>query len=307
MLGTVFIPTLKYGHQETVTAGALGFAAGVMLYVSFVDVLGEEAKEFFENHFNSQGSLPEDSTDDIRVRIWIAAFFFVGLAIATGLDALLSRAHGRSDTQDSRDLEMCGLENSLAKCEGPSGTCGTRASSSSPTSTSWAMSGTSNSSTSKASLERVSLVAFVALTLHNIPEGLATFLGGGAGSLTVPFAIAVHNVPEGAAIAIPTYQATGSMLRAMKATFIAAMAQPAGAAVGWLCIIAAGTAEVPAFCYGAMYSVTAGIMVAVALMELIPEALEIASPRFVICWAFIGFFVMEASIVLLSLSEMGQA
>mmetsp|Transcript_25473 Transcript_25473/g.41664 ORF Transcript_25473/g.41664 Transcript_25473/m.41664 type:complete len:171 (+) Transcript_25473:58-570(+) len=79
VLGTAFIPALKWGSQDQVAGGALGFAAGVMLYVSFVDVLGEEAKEFFENHFSLTGKasghhVQKDKGEGLRVRIWTAFF-----------------------------------------------------------------------------------------------------------------------------------------------------------------------------------------------------------------------------------------
>jgi zinc transporter ZupT len=78
------------------------------------------------------------------------------------------------------------------------------------------------------------------------------------------------------------------------------MAQPFGAALGWLFLAMVHLETIPAFFYGAMYSATAGIMVCVSLMELLPEALQMASPRFVMCWAFIGFCAMECSIMLLN-------
>merc|ERR1719174_2760238 len=117
--------------------------------------------------------------------------------------------------------------------------------------------------------------------------------------MTVPFAIAMHNIPEGAAIAIPCYPASGSLWKAFWTTFVAGMAQPAGAAVGWMLVSVLHTLEVSDFFYGAMYSITAGIMVAVSIMELLPAAFEAASPRIVASCAFLGFFVMECSIVFL--------
>mmetsp|Transcript_145774 Transcript_145774/g.268759 ORF Transcript_145774/g.268759 Transcript_145774/m.268759 type:complete len:327 (+) Transcript_145774:84-1064(+) len=298
VLGTAFIPALKWGSQDQVAGGALGFAAGVMLYVSFVDVLGEEAKEFFENHFSLTGEasghhVQEDKGEDLRVRIWTAFFFFAGLAIAVLLDvamsyftAMESPKQKDPSSQDSRDLELIGSEQALPE-QLPEQT----------TPHSY------DTSTSSDSMKRVSVVTFIALSVHNIPEGLATFVGGGTGSMTVPFAIAIHNILEGAAIAIPCYQATRSMCKAFRATFIAGMAQPIGAGIGWLLIGVVGYEELPEFFYGAMYSATAGIMVCVSLMELIPEALAVASARLVVCCTFLGFAVMECSIILLGVAN----
>lgn len=299
-LGTAFIPALKWGSQDQVAGGALGFAAGVMLYVSFVDVLGEEAKDFFENHFVLSGQPSgghvenEDKGEDLRVRIWTAFFFFTGIGIAILLDVAMSyftaeHASKHKDSSSSRDLELIGSEQGPSSPEQHPGQT---------------TSHSHDTSSSSDSLKRVSLVTFIALSVHNIPEGLATFVGGGSGSMTVPFAIAVHNILEGAAIAIPCYQASRSVCQAFRATFIAGMAQPIGAGIGWLLIGVVGFEELPEFFYGAMYSATAGIMVCVSLMELIPEALAVASARLVICCAFLGFAVMECSIILLGVADM---
>merc|ERR1719323_2557873 len=117
--------------------------------------------------------------------------------------------------------------------------------------------------------------------------------------MTVAFAIAMHNIPEGAAVAIPTFQVSGSYAKAFWASFVAGVSQPLGALLGWLLIILLGFEEVPEFLYGAMYSLTAGIMIAISLAELLPEALKDASPRFCSLFAFAGFLVMEFSIVCL--------
>jgi ZIP family zinc transporter len=302
VLGTIFIPFLKWGNQDKVTSGALAFAAGVMLYVSFIDVLGTEAREFFKDHFESKG-FNEGVESDVYVRVWTAFFFFTGLAAATILDSAVSYFPGvESDdrssqsSRDSRDVELMSSNECVSpNVEQKDLPIPATASQRSVTS--------KKAGSSSFRLERVSAVAFIALTLHNIPEGLATFLGGGTGSMTVPFAIAMHNIPEGAAIAIPCYQVSGSMYKAVLATFIASLAQPLGAAIGWSLLVLMDLKNVSGFTYGAMYSVTAGIMISVSIMELIPGALEMQSPRFVGVCTFIGFFVMECSIILLSIAD----
>jgi ZIP family zinc transporter len=296
VIGTLFIPLLKFGREDKVTSGALGFAAGVMLYVSFVDVLGTEAREFFQNHFRTKAShyseLDEDN--DVYVRICTAFFLFAGLAAATCLDSVVSHFPGvETESQSaasSRDVELTNSDACVAQNDLPFPATASQRSL------------ISQKAASSFKLERVSAVAFIALTLHNIPEGLATFLGGGTGSLTVPFAIAMHNIPEGAAIASPCYQVSGSMYKAVLATFVASLAQPLGAAIGWFLLVLMDAKDVSDFSYGAMYSLTAGIMIAVSIMELIPGALEMQSPRFVGICTFLGFFVMECSIILLSIA-----
>lgn len=342
MLGTAFIPALKWGNQDKVTSGALGFAAGVMLYVSFVDVLGAEATNFFKTHYKGTGCFDEghdhghahehdhghghgseahdhsrrlhgSDGEPLEVRIWVAFFFFFGIFIASMMDHVMALipGMGHSHGADSaRDLE---IQLNTRDADG-SDQRSTQVAPKPAASEAAHAHGHSNGDAGtggagheihshSSSLERVSMVAFLALTVHNVPEGLATFLGASRGSMTVPFAIAMHNIPEGAAIAVPGYQVHGSWVKALRATFIAGLAQPVGALIGWLIIIIMGVEQLPEFFYGATYSATAGIMVGVSILELIPEALQSAPARFVGMSCFLGFFVMELSIVLLGYVE----
>merc|ERR1712117_183012 len=100
--------------------------------------------------------------------------------------------------------------------------------------------------------------------MGNFPEGLVTFISTSTGNFAVALAIAMHNIPEGAAIAVPLYAATGSYAKCLGSTAIAGSAQPFGALIGWLVVIVlqAATSD---FILGALYAVTAGIMIAISL------------------------------------------
>merc|ERR1712127_271441 len=120
----------------------------------------------------------------------------------------------------------------------------------------------------------------LALTLHNLPEGLGTFFDGSNGGLTIVIGIGLHNIPEGAAVAIPMYQSTKSYPRTALSVLIASLAQPLGAAIGWCLIYVFGLAgDLPAFFYGAVYALTAGVMVGISIFSLIPEAMENVSSK----------------------------
>jgi len=322
VLGTAFIPILKRvpAAEGRLTSGALAFAAGVMMYVSFVDVLSEEAKEKFVEHFQPHESnepqinerrLEEETP--IEVRMMIAVFFFLGLALGMVLHWLSGDHEASKDGTPDRRKSSRSIE--LATTTGSS--VGASAGGGAPASASWPDSlergqeVTDSPSTrssfdsrrrSVAALERVSLVAFMALTVHNVPEGLATFFSGEQLNWKIPFAIALHNIPEGAAIAIPHFQVTGKYCEAFMRTLIAGLAQPVGALFGWVLISIFRFETLPSFLYGVMYATTAGIMVCVSVVELIPEALASGSPFFVGSLVFMGFLLMEVSIICLELS-----
>ncbi|MEI3509025.1 MAG: ZIP family metal transporter [Bacilli bacterium] len=53
----------------------------------------------------------------------------------------------------------------------------------------------------------------IAIIVHNIPEGIATFLSSSANltlGVSLTIAIALHNIPEGISISVPVFKATGS-------------------------------------------------------------------------------------------------
>lgn len=51
--------------------------------------------------------------------------------------------------------------------------------------------------------------------------------------ISVAVAIAIHNIPEGIAVSVPLYYATGSKKKAFKWSFLSGLAEPVGALVGF--------------------------------------------------------------------------
>ena len=71
----------------------------------------------------------------------------------------------------------------------------------------------------------------LAISIHNFPEGLATFasaLGNIDIAIPIVIAIAIHNIPEGIAVSVPIYQATGSHKKAFWYSLLSGMAEPVG-------------------------------------------------------------------------------
>lgn len=78
---------------------------------------------------------------------------------------------------------------------------------------------------------------FTALTIavHNLPEGLATFVSAlDNPKLAVPVvaAVAIHNIPEGIAVSTPVFFATGSRSKAFWYSFLSGLAEPLGGDCG---------------------------------------------------------------------------
>lgn len=123
----------------------------------------------------------------------------------------------------------------------------------------------------KRSLFHLGLVSMLAILLHNLPEGMATFMAGyqdaGLG-LSVALAIALHNIPEGVTVAVPIYQSTGSRARAFGCALLSGLSEPVGALLAWLVL---GPFLSPTL-LGAVFSLVCGVMLFIAVEELIPAS-----------------------------------
>jgi ZIP family zinc transporter len=146
-------------------------------------------------------------------------------------------------------------------------------------------------------IKRVGLLAAVAITAHNLPEGLATFLAtleNPVVGIPLAAAIAVHNIPEGVSIAIPVYYATGSKTKALLATGISALAEPVGALIGYAVLAPFLTPAV----FAVVFGMIAGAMVFLALDELLPTAKRYAKGHETVYGMVTGMAALAASLVL---------
>jgi len=117
---------------------------------------------------------------------------------------------------------------------------------------------------------RFGLLLAAAITLHNIPEGLAIGVsyahGEGRFGLVVALAIAAQKVPEGAAVALPFYLHGSGRLKPLLWATLSGLVQPVAAAAGFH-LVAWTHGLVP---FG--LASAAGAMVYVASHQLVPES-----------------------------------
>ena len=86
--------------------------------------------------------------------------------------------------------------------------------------------------------------------------------------LTLALAIAVHNIPEGIAVAAPVYAATRSRKQAVWWATLSGLTEPLGAIVAALLI----AWVLPPALFGVFFGFVAGMMVFIAVDELLPAA-----------------------------------
>jgi len=150
----------------------------------------------------------------------------------------------------------------------------------------------------KSRLQRTTMMV-LAVTLHNIPEGMAVgvvyagYLAGNAkitvaAAMALSIGIAIQNFPEGAIISMPLRAEGMKVSKAFAGGVLSGIVEPVGA---MLTILAAGYI-VPALPY--LLSFAAGAMIYVVVEELIPEMSQGEHSDLGTIFFAVGFTVMMA-------------
>ena len=120
---------------------------------------------------------------------------------------------------------------------------------------------------SRARKKQTALLMLAAITLHNLPEGIAMAAGGESRTmLLIAVAIAMHDIPEGICTAAPYYFATGNRGRAFLLSASTALPTLLGFALGRYLL-----RRIPLFSMGILTGAIAGLMIAISCEELIPD------------------------------------
>ena len=148
----------------------------------------------------------------------------------------------------------------------------------------------------KSKLQKTTMLV-LAVTLHNIPEGMAVgvvyagYLSGGTGmtvmgALVLAIGIAIQNFPEGAIISMPLRAEGMSKKRAFASGALSGIVEPVAA----LITILAAEFMIPILPY--LLSFAAGAMLYVVVEELIPEMSEGKHSNLGTIFFAVGFCVM---------------
>ncbi|XP_043252448.1 zinc transporter ZIP11 isoform X1 [Colletes gigas] len=140
------------------------------------------------------------------------------------------------------------------------------------------------------------LLLIVAITVHNIPEGLAVGVGfaavGSSASATfenarnLAFGIGIQNFPEGLAVSLPLQAAGISSLKSFWYGQLSGMVEPIAGVLG-----AAGvTFAEPALPYALAFA--AGAMIYVVIDDIVPEAHQSENGKLASGAAIVGFLAM---------------
>lgn len=146
-------------------------------------------------------------------------------------------------------------------------------------------------------LYKVGVLSMIVLIMHNLPEGIMTFLGTFLSKdlgLKLSIAIALHNIPEGIAIAVPIYYSTGSKKKAFYNTLISGLSEPIGGVGAYLLLSKFITPKLINF----ILLIVAFIMITLSIESLFPEASKYKENKYLILGIIIGSVVSLVSIIL---------
>ncbi len=239
---------------------AMGFSAGVMVYVSFVELLPTATQTLREANPGGSGT-------------WLVILaFFGGMALIGVIDRCVPSPENPHEFPEGPD--------DAARHRSPHHR-------SNPVVTS-----------TERRLMRLGVMTTAVLAIHNFPEGIATLLAGLKSAeigIPIALAVAIHNIPEGIAVAVPIHHATGSRRKAFLYSLFSGLAEPLGAVFGYLLLLPVLTDTV----FGLLFAGVAGIMVFISFDQLLPAAERYGEHHASIYGVVAGMLVMAISLALL--------
>ena len=149
---------------------------------------------------------------------------------------------------------------------------------------------------SNGSLFKVGILSMIAIILHNVPEGIVTFIVSNRNimlGISICIAIALHNIPEGISIAIPIYYSTKNKKKAIFYTFIASLSEPIGAILTGLFLINYVNDTI----LGLLFAFIAGIMIQISSYKLLPTGSDY-NKKISYIFFIVGFIIMLFSLQL---------
>lgn len=255
---------------------ALGFSAGVMVYISFVEIFMEARNTLTAELGEKAGS-------------WVTIVsFFAGMFIIALIDNLVPDYENPHETKKVEQItEDSPPENLPDHLTASSFTVEGGTAALTP----------AGKAAEKSKLLRAGLLTALAVAIHNFPEGFATFVSAMRDpslGISIAVAIAIHNIPEGIAVSIPVYYATGSRRKAFLYSFLSGMSEPAGAVIGYL-ILSRFMTDIM---FGIIFAAIGGIMVFISFDQLLPTAREYGEHHLSIYGLVSGMILMAVSLMM---------
>ena len=280
-IGSIIAFTAKRTNYRFLSL-ATGFSAGVMLYVSFVEIFFKGAEALTLSYGDYWGHWAN------------AASFFGGILLIGLVDTLIPAAENPHEIPTEAETAL--LHNPSAPI--PEAVIKEKFSLE-------RFDETTLEGRRDKKLMRMGLFTALAIGIHNFPEGLATFLAtlhDPSVGIAIGVAIALHNIPEGISVSVPIFYATGNRRKAFFYSVLSGLAEPVGAGVAYLVLLfffRGNAGVIPPQVMGFLFGGVAGIMVYISLDELLPTSRAYGKGHDSLIGLIAGMLVMSLSLLLM--------
>ncbi len=184
--------------NKKMLAGALGLSAGVMLYVSFVDLLPLSFKDIAAVYPRKSGE------------IYVTLAFFIGIFLIAAIDFLIPEGENPHEMQHMESINELSGEYVRGKEH--------------------------KDAHLKRTGMMLALAIGIHNFPEGIATFVSS-LNGLELAIPIVVAIAIHNIPEGVAVSMPIYHATGNSQKALLMALLSGFAEPLGALFGLFVIL----------------------------------------------------------------------
>lgn len=192
---------------------AMGFSAGVMLYVSFTEILAKASAAVGRVYGLDAGA-------------WVTLLsFFGGIALIGLIDAAIPTARNPHEPRAPAELSRLKRRNANARAPAPRTLMRTA---------------------------RVTALAIGIHNFPEGMATFLAALEDVSLGVALAVAVALHNIPEGISVSVPIYYATGSRRRAFVYSALSGLAEPIGAVAGYLVLRTFFTDDVTGLLFGAV-------------------------------------------------------
>lgn len=253
--------------KTTFLAFSLGFSAGVMIFISFTEILTNAGEIMRMNY-------------DAAPAAWLTFMSFIfGIGLSAAIDKILPSQGNPHELKRVEQMHPETRDPDKPECQGRRRRTG------------W-------SGAKDQKLMRLGVFTAVAIGIHNIPEGIATFMSAMsdvAVGVSIAIAVAIHNIPEGIAVSVPVYYATGSRKKALTWSVLSGFSEPVGAVAGYF-ILSLFDSDIS---LGYVFAMVAGIMIYISFDELLPAAHKYGKHHVAIYGLISGMIVIGLSLILL--------
>jgi ZIP family zinc transporter len=268
------IPFFFRKFRKSSLAFFLGLSAGVMILVSFMELMPTAAEDLDSLGYRSY---------------WLYIAFFGGMLIVVLIDILMPKEKNPHHMTRDEDTVVAIQIECAGECEDEPEISQTR------------VEQTEQEEDKTRKLRRAGIVTAIAIAIHNFPEGMATFataLGDINLGITIAIAISIHNIPEGISVSIPLYYASKNKWKSFGLSLASGIAEPIGALAAFGIIRIFTQDFVNSLFLPISLAAVAGIMVYISIDELIPVAHDYGKGEIVMAGVVVGMLIMAASLLL---------